>query len=70
MSAWAELSKAQRAVANYLKQGATNNTIAAALELELATVKHHVHDILKALNCKNRTEAAIRLIREEKARSE
>jgi DNA-binding NarL/FixJ family response regulator len=41
-----------------LANGASNKEIARRLELSEATVKLHVHRILRVLGGKNRTEAA------------
>jgi hypothetical protein len=41
-----------------LADGATNRIIADELGLSVHGVKHHVANLLKQLNCANRTEAA------------
>lgn len=45
-------------VLNYVAQGFSNQEIAAALVIEVRTVKHHVHNILEKLKLRHRTEAA------------
>jgi DNA-binding NarL/FixJ family response regulator len=48
------------AVLRAIQQGKSNKVIAYELNMREATVKVHVHSILKKLNAKNRTEAAIK----------
>ena len=53
------LTNRQRDVLGLLLEGQVNKQIANTLELSLPTVKAHVSAIFKALNVKNRTQAAI-----------
>jgi DNA-binding NarL/FixJ family response regulator len=53
------LTRRQREVLLLLSLGATNKNIAAELKISEATVKLHVHHILRTLKAKNRTEAAL-----------
>jgi two-component system nitrate/nitrite response regulator NarL len=46
-------------VARLLSEGRSNKVIARVLEIEEATVKVHVRNILKKLHVANRTQAAI-----------
>ena len=53
------LTPRQRDVLAMLRQGKSNKEIARDLNLAEITVKLHVTAILRALNCENRTQAAI-----------
>jgi DNA-binding NarL/FixJ family response regulator len=55
------LSPRERAVLGLIEQGLTNKEIAFRLGIEPATVKNHVHRILKKLAVHRRGEAASRL---------
>ncbi|MDH1291106.1 response regulator transcription factor [Comamonas terrigena] len=57
------LSARERQVAGLLEQGFSNKEIARRLEIELATVKNHVHNLLEKLNVKSRLEASVKLRR-------
>ncbi|MEM9330766.1 MAG: LuxR C-terminal-related transcriptional regulator [Pseudomonadota bacterium] len=52
------LTKRQSQILAQIREGASNHTIAETLGITEGTVKLHVSAILKALNVKNRTEAA------------
>jgi DNA-binding NarL/FixJ family response regulator len=52
------LSPRQRQVFEELRQGRTNRDIAEHLGISIATVNKHVHEVLKVLNVRNRTQAA------------
>ena len=54
------LSPRQADVLELLAQGKTNREISAQLGIALATVKLHVHAILRAAGVRNRTEAVLR----------
>jgi two-component system, NarL family, nitrate/nitrite response regulator NarL len=54
-----ELSGRETAILNHLVQGATNKVIAYQLQITEATVKVHVKSILRKIQVKNRTQAAI-----------
>jgi DNA-binding NarL/FixJ family response regulator len=54
----AALSVRERTVAALLAEGLMNKEIARRLGLRLATVKNHVHNVLKKLGARNRREAA------------
>ena len=47
-------------VLRLIEQGLSNKEIAAALSIQLPTVKNHVHSILEKLNVRRRTAAAAR----------
>jgi len=53
-----DLTERQRQVLELLAEGWSNQDIAGGLNIALATVKLHVNAILRALNVKNRTQAA------------
>lgn len=53
------LTARQKDVLDHLAQGLSNRDIARSLGLSEATVKVHVNRILKTLNLKNRSQAAI-----------
>jgi len=57
------LSNRERAVLQLVVDGATNNTIANELGISVHGVKHHVANLLRQLNCANRTEAAATAMR-------
>jgi DNA-binding NarL/FixJ family response regulator len=52
------LSPRERQVLDYVRVGRTNREIAARLNISIATVNKHVHQVLSALNVRNRTQAA------------
>jgi two-component system nitrate/nitrite response regulator NarL len=52
------LSPRERQVLDYVRVGRTNREIAARLNISIATVNKHVHQVLSALNVSNRTQAA------------
>jgi DNA-binding NarL/FixJ family response regulator len=52
------LSPRQRQVLDELRFGRTNREIAERLGISIATVNKHVHEVLSALNVRNRTQAA------------
>jgi two-component system nitrate/nitrite response regulator NarL len=51
------LTRREREIVRLIGDGLTNKAIARALQIELATVKNHVHNILEKLRVGNRTEA-------------
>jgi two-component system nitrate/nitrite response regulator NarL len=55
------LTSREREIAKLLEQGLSNKEIAARLEIELATVKNHVHSILTKLKASRRGQAAAML---------
>ncbi len=65
--AFARLTRRQRTVIALLAEGCSNKEIARRLDISIATVKLHVNAILKALGAQNRTEAALRFMRERGA---
>ena len=46
---------------NALQQGKSNKIIAHELNMSESTVKSHIRNIMKQLQAKNRTEAAIKI---------
>lgn len=63
--AFARLTPRQRMVIAMLAEGCSNKEIARRLDISIATVKLHVNAILKAIDAQNRTEAALRFLREQ-----
>jgi DNA-binding NarL/FixJ family response regulator len=57
----APLTSREREIAELLEQGLSNKEIAAQLEIELPTVKNHVHSILTKLKASRRGQAAAML---------
>jgi two-component system, NarL family, nitrate/nitrite response regulator NarL len=57
------LTTREREIASLLELGLSNKQIAVQLNIELATVKNHVHNILGKLGASTRGEAAARLRR-------
>ena len=55
------LTAREREIAALLEQGMSNKEIAARLQIELPTVKNHVHSILTKLNASGRGQAAAML---------
>jgi DNA-binding NarL/FixJ family response regulator len=55
------LTSREREIAELLEQGMSNKEIAARLQIELATVKNHVHSILTKLKASRRGQAAAML---------
>ncbi len=55
------LTKRQNAVVNAILQGKANKNIAHELDISESTIKVHVHNIMKKLNAKNRTEVAVKM---------
>lgn len=56
MSASRDLTMRERTVLKLLKQGKANKTIAHELQLSENTVKAHIHNIMRKMKVKNRTE--------------
>jgi DNA-binding NarL/FixJ family response regulator len=55
------LTTRERQIAGLIEEGLSNRDIARRLEIELPTVKNHVHNILEKLHVHRRGEAAARL---------
>ncbi len=55
------LTAREREIAPMLDRGLSNKDIAAALQIEVATVKNHVHNLLEKLHVATRGEAAAQL---------
>ena len=51
------LTRREREIANLLEHGLTNKQIAAALSVQVSTVKNHVHHLLEKLGACSRAEA-------------
>ena len=49
----------ERAVLQFLSQGATSHDIAEALTISERTVKFHIGNIIRKLEAKNRTNAVV-----------
>jgi two-component system nitrate/nitrite response regulator NarL len=62
----AGLTERQREILDMVGQGLANKEIARRLQIELPTVKSHIHNILRKLGVNSRTEAAA-LVREPPA---
>jgi DNA-binding NarL/FixJ family response regulator len=62
-SAVGSLTSREREVVTLIDRGLSNKEIAAALSIELTTVKNHVHHILEKLEVHGRSAAAARLRR-------
>lgn len=60
----ARLTRREREVIELIDSGLSNKQIALHLSIELATVKNHVHNILRKLGVDRRAEAAATLRRE------
>ena len=56
------LTPREREVARLIQRGHSNKEIASELHIEVATVKNHVHSILKKLEIRRRGEAVARLL--------
>jgi DNA-binding NarL/FixJ family response regulator len=56
---YSDLTNRQRETLALLAKGGTNNDIGEALGISDKTVRFHISAILKALNARNRTEAAL-----------
>jgi DNA-binding NarL/FixJ family response regulator len=56
--AWAVLTTREREILALAGEGLTNKEIAQRLQIELPTVKSHMHNILEKLHVRSRTEAA------------
>ena len=54
------LTKQQSAVVDAVRQGKANKVIAHELKISESTVKVHLHNIMKKLQVKNRTEVAVK----------
>lgn len=52
----------QRQILGALVEGLSNKEIARRFDLEMATVKSHVHAVMQKLGVKNRTQAALRAV--------
>jgi DNA-binding NarL/FixJ family response regulator len=55
------LTQREREVALLIGEGLSNRQIASRLQIELGTVKHHVHNVLEKLEVSRRSEAAARV---------
>jgi two-component system, NarL family, nitrate/nitrite response regulator NarL len=56
----ARLTARERQILEHVARGRTNKEIATALQIELPTVKNHVHNILEKLHVTRRSDAAAR----------
>jgi two-component system, NarL family, nitrate/nitrite response regulator NarL len=55
------LTSRETQIVSLIDEGLSNKEIATRLQIELATVKNHVHHVLDKLGVKRRTEAAARV---------
>ncbi|MBU1211581.1 MAG: LuxR C-terminal-related transcriptional regulator [Alphaproteobacteria bacterium] len=53
------LTRQQKRVLRLLSEGNSNKVIAARLKITEATVKAHMSEIFRTMNCQNRTQAAL-----------
>jgi DNA-binding NarL/FixJ family response regulator len=63
------LTAREREIAGLIEQGLSNKEIGGRLNIEVATVKNHVHNILDKLQATTRGEAVARLRRDSPVRS-
>jgi len=56
-SALLRLTRREREIAALIERGYSNKDIARALDIQLSTVKNHVHKILDKLDVSNRGQA-------------
>lgn len=61
----AQLSRRQNEVLYLVVQGYSNRSIAMVLGIARQTVKNHLYDIYKALEVRDRTQAAVLYVVEE-----
>lgn len=54
-----QLTSREKEVLNYLCKGYSDSEIAADMFVSLATVKSHIHNMLKKLNLRDRTQLVI-----------
>lgn len=57
------LTPREKEVVSYLAEGASNKDIAAALGLQVVTVKLHVRGVCRKLQVDNRTQAALKAVK-------
>jgi two-component system nitrate/nitrite response regulator NarL len=62
----APLTGRERQIADRLQEDQSNREIAAGLSIEISTVKHHVHNILRKIGVGRRSEAVLVLKRATK----
>jgi two-component system nitrate/nitrite response regulator NarL len=55
------LTRREHEILTLLEEGLSNKAIAGALQIELPTVKNHVHHILEKLGSRSRAEAVARM---------
>lgn len=55
----------RREIKRLLVEGLPNKVIARRVGVELGTVKHHVGHIIRETRARNRTQAAVALVRAE-----
>lgn len=60
----APLTEREDSVLNLIAEGAGNKTIARRLNISDSTVRVHVRSIMKKLGVQNRTQAALRAVRQ------
>lgn len=58
------LTNREAQVLRHLGYGLSNREVACSLEISVETVKEHVQNILRKLDCKDRTAAAVWAVRE------
>lgn len=59
ISRYQSLTFREKEVVNAIARGCTNHDIAKQLEISSNTVHEHIHNVLKILNCRNRTQVTL-----------
>ena len=65
-----DLTSREAQVLEFLKQGDSNKEIGAALNLQVVTIKLHVRGIMRKMDAKNRTHAAVIALANDNAQKE
>ncbi|HND54078.1 MAG TPA: response regulator transcription factor, partial [Pirellulaceae bacterium] len=59
------LTERETQVLRHIALGLSNREIARSLEISVETVKEHVQNLLRKINCSDRTQAAVWAVRNE-----
>jgi DNA-binding NarL/FixJ family response regulator len=62
----ARLTRREREIVALIDEGLANKEIATRLQIQVPTVKNHVHNVLEKLGVRRRSEAARRLRRQDR----